>query len=325
MYLSDVDIKAAITSGDVKIISTDPQHHPFEPDKQIRFASVDIRVGNRFTRYKKDVRKADAAAPEAQTQALFEALPPASSGEEVTLEPGEVLFAPTLERIVLSKTVAGRIVARSSFARLGLSVHFANDFINPGQDGNLVLQLANHNSFPVSIRPYMSICQLIIVASSRPASVGYPDRDDSRYLFESQMTPSRIALDSEVQRILRQSGLKAEDPSVRQAVAEKVQSQRDRQAEDMMSFLRANARTPADAAEIKRVLERYEESRGSSRRRLLQISWLGSGLFIGMAVWLLSNVTPVFSGKSGVETLYIPGAIFAAALVFTIMARTWKA
>ena len=325
MYLSDVDVRKAMQTGDLTIQSTDPDH-PFEPDKQIRFASIDIRVGNQFMRYKPNVDRVDVVEDADRIEELFERLPDAKPGDAVTLAPGEVLLGQTLERIILSNAVAARLVPRTSFARLGVSVHCSNDFINPGQHGVCTLQLVNHNRFPVLIRPYMSICQLIVVRLTTAASAGYRDRVDvdSRYPFESQATPSRIALDEEIQRILQSSGIRTADPSARAALAQKVQSQRQRQTEDLVSFVRTHARSPADAAEIQRVLDKYEDTQSSAGRRLVQISWLASSIFLGTLVWLLTHLSPVLSGKAGTETLYIPGMACGLSLVFTLIARTWR-
>lgn len=326
MYLSDVDIRRALDSGELQIQSTDPDNHPFEPEQQIRFASVDLRIGNQFTRYRPDVQSVNVVDDANRMQELFERLPDVEQGGEVVIHPGEILIAPTLERIILSRHLAARILGRSSTARLGISVHCSTDFVNPGQNGTLALQLVNHNRFPVTIRPYMSICQLIVVMLSSPASTGYSDRVglDSRYPYETESMLSRIHLDSEVQRILKTSGLQSSDPSVRKSLASTIESQRERQTDDLAAFLRRNAKSPDNTEEIKKAIERYDENRGSAKRRLFTLTWASSGLFFATLGWLVNNFYFLSAGKIPLEATHIPGTLCLCTVVVCAIARTWK-
>jgi dCTP deaminase len=160
MYLSDVDIAKALDSHELRIESMDHARYPFQRT-QIRYSSVDLRVGNSFWRYKGNIKALDVVENAEGIENFFERLPPLRPGQKIVLRPGEVLFATTLERLTLSNALAARIVPRTTIARFGVSVTCSNDFVNPGQNGTLSLQLVNHNPFPIFIAPYISICQLI--------------------------------------------------------------------------------------------------------------------------------------------------------------------
>ena len=323
MYLSDVDIRRAIESGDLKLESTDQQGHPFDPETQIRIASVDLRIGNQFMRYRADVEQVTVGD---DLESLVERLPEVPAGQPVKLSPGEVLFAPTLERIILSNSLAGRVVARSSLARLGISATCSCDFINPGQHGIVTLQLVNHNSFPVYIVPFMSISQLVVVALTSPASKGYTERvdEDSRYPYETQSFTSRIALDAEVQRILQETQVEAADPAVRAAIANVVEIQRLQQMNAVTSFLKRHMRGSQESDRLLGVLQEYSDSSSGAGRELTRIRGIATGLGFATLAWLINNASGFLGHRLQQEDLYIPATAFVLCLVFGVAAGRAK-
>src|ERR1700726_202793 len=63
-------------------------------------------------------------------------------GEPLLLHPGSLTLVPTLEWVQLPEDLKGVVTARSSWAREGLNIATAN-FINPGYNGIITLELAN--------------------------------------------------------------------------------------------------------------------------------------------------------------------------------------
>lgn len=74
----------------------------------------------------------------------------------------EFLLCITREYIKLPLALAARIEGRSSLGRVGLGVHVTAPTIHAGFEGCITLEIFNHSSIPVILRPGMKIAQLII-------------------------------------------------------------------------------------------------------------------------------------------------------------------
>jgi hypothetical protein len=106
-----------------------------------------------------------------------------SDGQSVTIWPGEVLMARIYEGFQVPDEYAGKIEGRSSYARIGLAIHCTGDFINPGWNGFMPLQLVNASPFPIKILPYLPICQLMLIPlSSKPERSYGDDELASKYV-----------------------------------------------------------------------------------------------------------------------------------------------
>lgn len=78
------------------------------------------------------------------------------------LNPGELIFVPTYERIALSGNLIGRITGRSVFARMGLSVHCTQDKFSSGINSVAGLQIINNSPIPLKIFPKQKLAQLLV-------------------------------------------------------------------------------------------------------------------------------------------------------------------
>ncbi|MBE6088429.1 MAG: hypothetical protein E7206_10380 [Clostridium beijerinckii] len=78
------------------------------------------------------------------------------------LQPGQVLFINTLERVQLKGNLIGEIMGRSVFSRFGLSVHCTQSKFASGMNSTVPLQIRNNVSIPLRIFPYQKLAQLII-------------------------------------------------------------------------------------------------------------------------------------------------------------------
>lgn len=100
-----------------------------------------------------------------------------SSGEFL-LQPKAFLLCWTRERVTLPAhaRIAARVEGKSSLARLGLGVHITAPTIHAGFDAPLQLEMVNHGTLPVRLRPGMRICQLIFEQTFGTPDKGYKGR-----------------------------------------------------------------------------------------------------------------------------------------------------
>ena len=82
-------------------------------------------------------------------------------GGEFILHPRQFALAATLEYIRLPKFLAGHVVGRSRWARVGLIIAMAT-FVHPGYCGCLTLELQNLGDIPMRLAPGFPIAQLIL-------------------------------------------------------------------------------------------------------------------------------------------------------------------
>lgn len=161
MYLVDKEILGRL--ADLEITGTRASL-PFDASAQVQPCSIDLRLDGRYWKPARksvvDLRKTfvDRVRPRRQWRAFT-----LQDGEYITLRPGQTFFGRVYESVTMPPQLAGKIEGRSSFGRLGLSVHCTSDFINPGWRGHMPLQLHNAGPFPIRITPYIPICQLKLI------------------------------------------------------------------------------------------------------------------------------------------------------------------
>jgi dCTP deaminase len=90
-------------------------------------------------------------------------------GERLLLHPGTLTLVPTLEWVNLPTDLKGVVTARSSWAREGLNIATAN-FINPGYNGVITLELANLGHIPIALYPGLRIAQIAFYQVSESAA-----------------------------------------------------------------------------------------------------------------------------------------------------------
>ncbi len=182
MYLADSRLRAILPQLDIR---TRPGMVPFEAASQIQPASIDLRLDSVFWTPKKAVwlpwrrRHLDLTTPSGEGSREAHRRKwrreDAASGRTFSVPPGGLVLARTLEQVTIPNSFAAKLEGRSSLARLGLSVHCTADFLNPGFSGHIALQLVNHNSVAIRVKPGLAICQLVIVPLRGVASRVYGD------------------------------------------------------------------------------------------------------------------------------------------------------
>ncbi|NEO39589.1 MAG: dCTP deaminase [Moorea sp. SIOASIH] len=185
MRLSSTDIRYFLDEGLLKIIGD--SQHPFSPKEQIRPGSVDIRISNIFWKFNKknieqldiiDLHQAKAILNNPELMYLKIEL---SDGEHLEIQPGEIVLTETLEKIEMPHCLSGALKGRSSFARLGISIHCTGDYINPGYQGYMPLQIINHTPIPVKLYSYLSLAQLVFYFLYSRPDINYQSLPDTIY------------------------------------------------------------------------------------------------------------------------------------------------
>lgn len=184
--LSDHEIRAARSAGDLVVT-------PFEP-AMIRPAALSVRLGAGACVL---VPRGDVAidVADAGTHPLLEERGPDADGR-LRLDPGEVMLAPTFERVALSDGLAGLVDGTSDLARLGISVVLSHQ-VSPGfgtdVDGGAVLTLEIVSRLPrtVHLRVGSRIGNLLLLRCS-PAERPYPQMP-ANYSRDQHVRASRVA------------------------------------------------------------------------------------------------------------------------------------
>lgn len=161
MVLCKYDIEQALESGSLKI---DPA-----PDRDsIQQVSVDLRLGRRFTTFK----KLGAHIPAIYVDASVfdqEDMWHIVEQDAYRLEPRKIVLAQTLESVTLPNHLMGMVEGRSSWGRFGVTIHVTAPKIDPGWSGPIVLEMANLSENTYELRAGVDKpAQLILFPISQP-------------------------------------------------------------------------------------------------------------------------------------------------------------
>ncbi len=157
MFLSDVDIKKAVTHGYITL-------KPFDLVR-LQPASYDIRLANKFV-----INEESATHIIDPVKKIF------AKTREVTVKDGaEFVLHPGISVLGSSKEYFGsdhfliQVGGKSSLARVGLMVHNTAGIINPGHFLHITFEITNQNNVPIVLRPGMEIAQITFsMLSSSP-------------------------------------------------------------------------------------------------------------------------------------------------------------
>lgn len=189
MILSQVDLRKAVESGEIGFAP------PLE-DRQWGEASVDLRLGFQFTKFREakgiTISVADGLGALGglglwDTKELREK---DEFGERETYElsPGQLILALTHETITVPRNMIALVEGRSTYARMGLSMHQTAPWIQPGWSGPIVLEIANHGPMTIKLTPLIDRpCQLTFfqLTSGLPDDLAYGSRASDKYQNQS--------------------------------------------------------------------------------------------------------------------------------------------
>ena len=159
--LSKADILKCLEDGRLEF-------DPPLPAGAVTQVAVDLRLGRKFTIFK---------TPPAYLPAVYvdHSLWPSSDlwehieADEFRLKPGGFVLAQTLERVRIPEDLAGFVEGRSSWARVGVSIHVTAPKIDPGFDAQITLEMFNFGKVAVDLRAEIDRpAQLMLFRLSKP-------------------------------------------------------------------------------------------------------------------------------------------------------------
>jgi dCTP deaminase len=188
MILSQPEIRAAVKKGEIRF---DP---PLE-EKQWGEASVDLRLGLKFTKLIGNssitFSMTQGIGPVASTglyhEETFELKDSFGKRRTYVLEPNEFILALTHEHVYMPRNLIAMVEGRSTYARVGLSMHQTAPWIQPGWDGHITLEMRNSGPFKIELTPIDEMpCQLTFfgLTSELKEDAAYGGRATDR--FQSQ-------------------------------------------------------------------------------------------------------------------------------------------
>lgn len=259
---------------------TEDHQRPFKPEDQIQPCSIDLRLDRCFwvprrPRWRGGINFLNSAQGEIDVKRLFQNRW-LRLGEGITVQPGQMLLGRTFEKFTIPNGYAGKLEGRSTFARLGLSIHCTGDFINPGWRGRMPLQLVNHGVVPIVLTPYLPICQLLAMRVAGPSGTPYGSTEMGHKYMNDEGVPSRYWQDQRIQQLQAACG-RARIPDRIQREFKKAMGVRD--AEMVDRFLAFLHNLPAgEVTSTREVLERFADRdtfRATWKKRGLQFCrWL---------------------------------------------------
>jgi len=171
MILSQPDLRKAVESGEIVF---DP---PLE-ENQWGQASVDLRLGFQFTKLKKistmkvSVAKGLSELGQAgfwETMELTE-FDKFNKPRTFCIEPGDFIMGMTYEKITVPNNLIAMVEGRSTYARIGLSMHQTAPWIQPGWNSSpIVLEIMNNGPLNIELTPIKDRpCQLTFLKLTTP-------------------------------------------------------------------------------------------------------------------------------------------------------------
>ena len=191
MILSDRDIKKALEDGRIKLTPA--------PDfaTQLGSCSLDLHLGNEFRTFRRSKIPFIDARSTQNIDEIMETFT-VSNEETITLQPGELVLATTLEWLEIADDLVGRIEGRSSLGRLGIIVHGTASVFDPGWRGKPVMELGNLGVVPVILHPGMRVCSFTFEEVSSKVDVPYYLKKGNKYAgTERQPLASKLSEDVE--------------------------------------------------------------------------------------------------------------------------------
>ncbi|HEX9809433.1 MAG TPA: dCTP deaminase [Alphaproteobacteria bacterium] len=185
MILSRVDLEKEIGEGRVK----------FDPPLvrgQLGPASIDLRLGRSFTKLRESpgmrISVADGLKAIGDSGLWvtkdYPELDEFQKRNTFVLEPREFVLALTLEKITIPNHLIALVEGRSTYARMGLSMHQTAPWLHPGWSGPIILEVMNNGPVSIELTPGIDRpCQLTFfeLKTALSASQAYGSGPDDIY------------------------------------------------------------------------------------------------------------------------------------------------
>lgn len=195
MILSQPQIRECVEKGEIKF---DP---PLQ-DRQWGEASIDLRLGFKFTKFRPSdsaiFSMAKGLTAVADTalwhEEIFEERDKFGKRRTYVLDQGEFILAQTLEHIWMPRNLIAMVEGRSTYARVGLSVHQTAPWIQPGWDGQITLEIRNSGPLRIELTPGDDMpCQLTFfqLTSELAKEEAYGSRPSDIFQNQTSALPGR--------------------------------------------------------------------------------------------------------------------------------------
>jgi len=195
MILSQPQIREEVEKGAIRF---DP---PLEK-RQWGEASIDLRLGLKFTK----LRKADGitlsmakgigviADSGLWTEKQLQIQDAFGQCETHKLGPDDFILAQTYERIWMPNHLIALVEGRSTYARVGLSMHQTAPWIQPGWNGQITLEIRNSGPLTIELTPLLDMpCQLTFfqLTSELAKESAYGSRATDTFQNQTDTLPKR--------------------------------------------------------------------------------------------------------------------------------------
>jgi dCTP deaminase len=189
MILSQVNLRAAVKAGEIVF---DP---PLE-ESQWGEASVDLRFGFSITKLEKiqGMTLSVAEGLHGIAKSGFYKTKQLKRNDELgeqeshILKPGGFILGMTYESITVPKNLIALIEGRSTYARVGLSMHQTAPWIQPGWNGPIILEIMNNGPLDIRLTPLVDRpCQLTFfeLKTELPPDLAYGAKPGDAYQHQS--------------------------------------------------------------------------------------------------------------------------------------------
>ena len=106
----------------------------------------------------------------------------AKARKGIYLRPNEFILASTAEKLTLPDNIVGLVSGRSSYSRMGISIDFSQNVIQPGHNDTIPLQIRNNLPYPVVIYPGTPLAQIVFFRTVSASSSPYSSNPNAKYL-----------------------------------------------------------------------------------------------------------------------------------------------
>lgn len=182
MYLSDVDIKNALKTGDIIIEDFD--------ESRLQPASYDVRLGDEFMVFEN--HQIEYIDPKKDISKHMRKIT-LNGKDHFTLQPQQFALGVTDDYIGVNEKYHCQLMGKSSLARMGLIIHTTGGFIDPGNALNITLEFFNTNSVPIRLYRKMLIAQVAFCMLKTPAEKPYGSEGlNSKYYNSRKVEASKM-------------------------------------------------------------------------------------------------------------------------------------
>lgn len=119
----------------------------------------------------------------------------AKTDKGIFLRANEFILASTTEKILLPDNIVGIVSGRSSYSRMGISIDFSQNVIQPGHNDTIPLQIRNNLPYPVVVYPGTPLAQVVFFRTVSASLSPYSQIPGARYVGRQDDIRSKFYLD----------------------------------------------------------------------------------------------------------------------------------